>query len=128
MQKLIGIPYKFAGRDSDGVDCLGIVQMFYKLFMGVVLPEYLYSHSNENECCEDTIKRGQFDGNWLPVDQPEYGDLLVFRIKSKPTHVGVYIGDGDFLHCLAGRASCIEKLNSVAWRNRLVGIHRWKTI
>jgi cell wall-associated NlpC family hydrolase len=125
MNSLIGIPYKFHGRTKDGVDCLGIVQLFYRKFFNISIPEYLYSHANENESCETTITAGQFDGNWKPVTDLQYGDMLVFRIKGRPTHVGVYLGNNEFLHCLAGRMSCIERLDSLTWRNRLVGAHRW---
>lgn len=125
MNELIGVPYKFHGRDHQGADCLGIVMLWYKKFLGVTIPEYFYTHTHENEPCTDTIEAGQVDGNWQKVSEMQYGDVLVFRIKGKATHIGVYIGNNDFLHCIAGKNSCIEHVDH--WKHRIVSVFRWST-
>jgi cell wall-associated NlpC family hydrolase len=62
---------------------------------------------------------------WYKVEKPELGDVLIFRIKGYETHCGIYLSDGDFLHSLAGRQSCIENLNDSNWNRRITRMYRW---
>jgi cell wall-associated NlpC family hydrolase len=62
---------------------------------------------------------------WKKVDEPELGDVLIFRIKGNETHCGIYLQDGDFLHSLQGRMSCIENLNDSNWSRRHTRTYRW---
>jgi cell wall-associated NlpC family hydrolase len=124
--KYIGLPYKFGGRDAAGLDCLGLVQMFYLDEFGIELPEYLYGEEFKSEQCAQAIERGEFDGNWRRVNDAQYGDLLVYRVMGQPTHVAVDAGNGLLLHAFQGRNTCLEPLE--AWAHRLMGRFRWHTM
>lgn len=126
MNELVGIPYKFHGRDANGADCLGIVMMWYQKFLNITIPEYFYTHKDANDPCDKVIDAGKNDGNWVAVDKMDRGDVIVFRIRGKATHIGVFLGGNDFLHCIAGKNSCIERVD--AWENRIVKVYRWKAI
>jgi cell wall-associated NlpC family hydrolase len=123
LSQYIGIPYVFHGEDRYGVDCLGLIKLYYKEQFGITLPDYFYIHGSAKDSCHLTIEVGEADGNWLPVDEIELGDVLIFRVGRYPSHVGMALGDGDFLHCLEGRQSCIEKIEN--WTERLLKAYRW---
>ena len=121
----IGIPYAASARGPDTVDCAGLVMLFYRQEMGIELPLAFYGPDADHEELAEVADDGMSSGQWVKVDVPQYGDVLVFRMFGQPTHVGVYIGGDDFLHSVAGKDSCIERVSS--WYSRLVGILRWHT-
>ena len=125
MQRYIGLPYNFRGRSVDGIDCLGLVQLFYREEFGIELPEYLYGDEFKTDECAEAIKIGEFDGNWQRVDDAQYADLLVYRVMGQPTHVGLDVCNGLMLHAFQGRNSCLEPME--VWSHRLMGRFRWRT-
>ncbi len=84
-ERFIGIPYQWGGDTVvDGMDCSGFVRAVYNL-CGINIPR---------------TSREQFKtGN--PVEKAELkdGDLLFFGSSpSAINHVGIYVGDGKFVH------------------------------
>ena len=85
-KEYIGTPYVWGGASPDGFDCSGFVYYVYKQ-MGVELNR-VASEQNRN-------------GIPVPLDQLEPGDLVFFWNKqfySEINHVGIYIGNGEFIH------------------------------
>lgn len=121
---LIGIPYQEHGRTLSGSDCMGIVYLFNRK-LGKQVPDYRteYASSIDPEAVNQVVEQHQSE--WLEVEEPEVGDLLLFCIRGWPVHVGVYIGGNRFLHSLKGCNSCIERLNSITWNRRLKKVLRW---
>ncbi len=105
--KLIGTPYAFGGADPvNGFDCSGLVAWSFRQ-AGVVLP-----HNTE------ALRRSS-----RPVAASELraGDLLFFDLESKKnSHVGIYAGDGHFVHAPStGKDVRQDRLDSPYWRTRL---------
>lgn len=119
----VGIPYRIGARGPDAVDCAGLVMKFYRERLGIELPDFFYGDDISREEMAGFADRGMKSGQWSLVDQPQFGDVLVFRMFGQPTHVGIYIGGGDFLHSIEGKDSCIERLST--WYARLIGVLRW---
>lgn len=53
------------------------------------------------------------------------GDLVVISLKGFPAHVGIYAGENSLLHTNADGLVCLERLDSVTLKNRLVGYFRY---
>ena len=82
----LGIPYSWGGRSSFGYDCSGFIQMLYRE-MGIALPR----DSKDQFACEKLEP--------VALDRLEIRDLLFWgRSAEKIGHVGMYIGDGTFIH------------------------------
>lgn len=83
-RQLEGTPYLWGGMSVRGVDCSGLVYTAFRLH-GFTLPR-------------DADQQAQV-GQLLSVDELEAGDLVFFGPTSDDvTHVGIYVGNGDFLH------------------------------
>ena len=94
----LGAPYRYGGSNPRGFDCSGLVQYSYAR-AGISLPRTttaLWNHAD-------------------PVDSRRLraGDLLFFNISGKMSHVGLYLGDGRFVHApSSGKVVRVESLNS----------------
>jgi cell wall-associated NlpC family hydrolase len=79
----LGVPYKLGGSTLKGIDCSAFVKKIYEIFK-VELPR---------------TTREQFSvGRKIEKDQLEEGDLVFFKRRGNSTHVGIYIGDNQFVH------------------------------
>jgi cell wall-associated NlpC family hydrolase len=112
----MGAPYRWGGTDGNGFDCSGLIQYAYGQH-GVVLPRV----SRDQARMGRAVDRG--------IDGLRPGDILAFSDQgtSRVTHVGLYVGDGQFLHS----SSTGVKLSDLReggesrwWRDRWVGVRR----
>jgi len=109
-RRFIGVPYRWGGTDTDrGFDCSGLTMVCYRL-NGLNLPR---------------VSRNQFQaGRWVPKRELQKGDLVFFATKGgkRVTHVGMYIGDGRFIHSpRTGQTVRIEKLSNSFFAKTYVG-------
>lgn len=116
----VGIPYLDRGRDRSGADCWGLARLVYREQQGIELPSFDGLYANANDGAVDEIVAMEREG-WTQHAEPAEGHLVLFRILGRESHVGVYIGEGKFLHAREGHAACIERLDSGAWRHRIAG-------
>ncbi len=109
-RRFLGIPYLWGGTDAqDGFDCSGLTMVTYRL-NGLKLPR-----TSRDQFCA-----GQ------PVEQKQLrkGDLVFFATNGGKTisHVGLYIGDGKFIHApRRGKDVCITSLSSRYYQKRYMG-------
>ena len=124
--KYIGLPYTSNGRDESGIDCWGLVRLFYKQEYGIELPSYTeeYSGAYDTRILE---MMDQYKNNWSQVQTPEIGSVIVFNILGEPFHVGIYIGGDKFIHARDGMDSVVESVNSPKWSKRIEGYYKHST-
>ena len=107
----LGTPYVWAGRSPGGFDCSGFV--FY-LFdqMGYGLPR---------------MADGQFEVG-VPVSRKDLqaGDLVFFSTyEPGPSHVGIYLGNDQFIHASSGAGYVtVTSLSTAYYRDRYLGARR----
>ena len=89
---LIEKPYRFGGSDrNSGFDCSGMVQYVYKTSINVSLPR--------------TARDMAAAGISINKSQLKVGDLVFFNTNgNRYSHVGLYIGDGRFIHAANSRS------------------------
>jgi len=122
--KYIGLPYQENGRTEHGVDCWGLVRLFYRNEFNIDLPSYIENYTGANDpYLADFVKHTKI--TWNQTTSPKPGDVCVFNILGEPTHVGIYIGQSEFLHCRDGKDSVIESLQNYKWNRRLEGIYSY---
>lgn len=124
--KYIGLPYASNGRDESGIDCWGLVRLFYKQEYNIELPSYTEEYSG----AYDTRILDMMDlykHNWAQVQTPEVGSVIVFNILGEPFHVGIYIGEDKFIHARDGMDSVVESITSPRWAKRIEGYYKYAT-
>ena len=81
--KFLGKPYVYGATGPNAFDCSGLTQYVYNKF-GVGLSRTTYTQVGEGT----KVKRSDLRA----------GDLVFFNTEGSISHVGIYIGDGEFIH------------------------------
>jgi cell wall-associated NlpC family hydrolase len=107
----IGRPYVWGAEGPRSFDCSGFTKYVYKAF-GVDLPHYTGSQIGE--------------GSSVSRRNLKQGDLVFFNTDgSSVSHVGLYIGDGDFIHASSGsRKVTVSNVGQSYYNSRYVGARR----
>jgi cell wall-associated NlpC family hydrolase len=108
---LVGTPYRWGGNTPEsGFDCSGLIGYVYRHRAGAAPPRTV----------------AQLAGFGQPVDAEELrtGDLVIFG-ASPPTHAGIYVGEGRFVHApSAGGTVRLDRLDSRHWSRQLTRYRR----
>ena len=106
---MIGVPYKYGGADPrEGFDCSGLVYYAYT-------SNGLFSPRTSQEQFSAARK--------IPLEQAAAGDLLFFRDQERLSHVGIYLGEGRFVHApSSGDAVRIADIDAPYYQRNLVAV------
>ena len=116
-KSFVGAPYKYGGNTLRGLDCSAYVKKIYEIF-DVKLPR----SAREQYKVGSRIDRGEL----------AIGDLVFFKTRryaKYPTHVGIFIGDSNFIHASSGKGRLgvkIDSLNSDYYSKAFIGATRIK--
>lgn len=93
----IGTPYVYGGSTPAGFDCSGFVKYVYSK-IGIDLPRTSNAQANT--------------GTFITKDNLQPGDIVCFGYGSYIGHVGIYMGEGKFLHApRSGATVCYSDIN-----------------
>lgn len=109
----IGVDYRYGGQSpTTGFDCSGLVAHVFHEGYGIALPRNTQGQSQV--------------GKSVSVDELRPGDLVFYNTQNRPfSHVGIYLGDGRFVHApRTGATVRIDKLDSAYWSRRWNGARR----
>ncbi|MBI3997801.1 MAG: LysM peptidoglycan-binding domain-containing protein [Armatimonadetes bacterium] len=86
--RYLGVRYRWGGTTPKGFDCSGFLNFVFER-TGVELPRTTYVMFES--------------GTPVPRDQLQVGDIVFFQtLQPGPSHAGVYLGDGRFIHSSSG--------------------------
>jgi len=98
----VGVPYRYGGQNPGGFDCSGLVHYSYQL-AGKSVPR------TTGQLWDATENVGR--------SSLEPGDLLFFSINGKMQHVGLYIGNDQFVHApSSGKVVSVASLSQDYYR------------
>jgi hypothetical protein len=109
----LGVPYKYGGNSAEtGFDCSGFVRAVFEQSVGKVLPR----RADEQAAATQAIDRNEL----------KPGDLVFFNtMKRAFSHVGIYMGDGKFIHApRTGSQVRVEDMRLAYWQTRFNGARR----
>lgn len=109
-RQYIGTPYRFGGTGPGGFDCSGFTQ-------------YVFSQAGIN--LYRTADAQYEQGRSVDSSSLRAGDLVFFSTyEVGPSHVGIYINNGRFIHSGSSTGVIVSSLNEGYWGSRYLGATR----
>jgi murein DD-endopeptidase len=111
--KMIGRPYRYGGASPAGFDCSGLVHFSYRQ-VGVAVPRSTQAQWQASRTVRPSERRP--------------GDLLFFDQEGrKNSHVGIYLGNGEFVHApSSGKQVRRDRLDTPYWRRHISEVRRFQ--
>jgi cell wall-associated NlpC family hydrolase len=110
----LGVPYRRGGNsvETGGFDCSGFVKAMYEQTVGLVLPR----RAEQQAAATQVVDKQDL--------QP--GDLVFFNTMRRAfSHVGIYVGEGKFIHSpKPGAEVRVENMSANYWQRRFDGARR----
>ena len=106
-QSMIGKRYLYGGSSPrQGFDCSGLVY---------------FTHTQVGDYVPRTSRDQLYASRKITLDELQPGDLLFYRINGKPSHVGIYIGNKQFVHApSSGKKVSITTMDNPYFKPRLI--------
>ena len=110
---LVGTPYRYGGSTPEGgFDCSGLVNYVYRDMLDLRLPRTSRALS-------------EYQGPRIAPDRLATADLVFFGSRGTVTHVGIYVGEGRFVHApTTGGTVRLDRLDGPYWRDHYSGAKR----
>ena len=110
---LVGTPYRYGGNTPEGgFDCSGLVNYVFRDMLDLRLPRTsreLYA----------------YQGPKIDAGRLAPGDLVFFGSGGGVSHVGIYVGEGRFVHAPStGGTVRLDHLDGQYWRRNYTGSRR----
>lgn len=110
---LVGTPYRYGGNTPEsGFDCSGLVTYVFRDMLDLRLPR-------------TARDLAAWQGPRIDPDRLATADLVFFGSGGNVTHVGIYVGDGRFVHApTTGGTVRLDRIDGPYWRDRYSGAKR----
>ena len=108
---MVGTRYRYGGTaPADGFDCSGLV---------------FYAYGQAGYPVPRTSQEQFRAARKIALNDANAGDLMFFQDQAKLSHVGIYLGDGRFVHApSSGQNVAIASLDSPYYQQHLVAVGR----
>ena len=110
---LVGTPYRYGGNTPEsGFDCSGLVTYVYRDMLDLRLPR-------------TSRELADVQGPRIAPEKLAAADLVFFGSKGNVSHVGIYVGEGRFVHAPStGGTVRLDRLDGLYWRDHYSGAKR----
>ncbi|WP_050937740.1 C40 family peptidase [Vibrio harveyi] len=105
-----GTPYRLGGTKKSGIDCSAFVQKAFVVAYKMSLPRTTRQQSKQG-----------VEMSWSDAQQ---GDLVFFKTKRSTYHVGIYLGNKQFMHASTSKGVIISRIDNPYWASKFWQVRR----
>ena len=106
----LGVPYLNNGRTEKGLDCWGLVYLYYNLVLKEKIPELSETMGELRD--------------FQKLNDPSEDSIVMLILMGKDIHVGVMIDEKRMIHCDPQVGVVIENVFNKNYKNRIEGFYR----
>ncbi|MEJ2099819.1 MAG: NlpC/P60 family protein [Desulfobacterales bacterium] len=96
-----GTRHRMGGNNDSGIDCSGFVKAVYKDVFDLDLPR--------------TTRAQARLGRPIAFKEIRAGDLVFFKPPTYPRHVGIFLGESEFVHASKARGVTVSRIDEYYW-------------
>ncbi|GAK20238.1 LOW QUALITY PROTEIN: cell wall-associated hydrolase [Vibrio sp. JCM 19052] len=105
-----GTPYRLGGTKNSGIDCSAFVQKAFVEAYQMSLPRTTRQQSKQG-----------VEMSWSDAQQ---GDLVFFKTRRSTYHVGIYLGNKQFMHASTSKGVIISRIDNPYWASKFWQVRR----
>ena len=105
-----GTPYRLGGTKKSGIDCSAFVQKAFVEAYQMSLPRTTRQQSKQG-----------VEMSWSDAQQ---GDLVFFKTRRSTYHVGIYLGNKQFMHASTSKGVIISRIDNPYWASKFWQVRR----
>ena len=105
-----GTPYRLGGTKKSGIDCSAFVQKAFVEAYQMSLPRTTRQQSKQG-----------VEMSWSDAQQ---GDLVFFKTRRRTYHVGIYLGNKQFMHASTSKGVIISRIDNPYWASKFWQVRR----
>ena len=129
LTELFDTTFVRGGREiKTGLDCQGLLLKMMEIYNFDVKEYDVASYATE--VVSRMISDASATEKWEKISSPEEGCVVVIALDpmqpDKAQHLGVYIGEGKFIHILKKRGVLTSRINDRFFAQKLRGFYKWK--
>ena len=111
--RFLNTPYKYGGNSDRGIDCSAFSQRVFNAAFNIKLLRSAREQYTQGETINST-------------NSLKFGDLVFFNTRRavRPGHVGIYLGDGYFVHASSKRGVIVSSMSEGYYNQRYMGARR----
>lgn len=106
-RSVIGTRYQWGGTTPSGFDCSGFIN---------------YVYNQHGKSIPRTVS--QMYNAATKVSSPSRGDIVFFETRTGPSHAGIYLGNGQFIHSGASTGVTVSSMSNPYWSSHYIGAGR----
>ena len=125
LSQFLGLPYFFTGHTREGLDCWGLIRLYYREKHKKELPPYskVYQQYSLKSSLHDFTKDPdvpEFVLNLIPAFKKQIDDIIVLRVYHQSIHCGLYVKKDTMLHIdIDSDSHLVEIYPGSFWYNRI---------
>ncbi|HLS66902.1 MAG TPA: LysM peptidoglycan-binding domain-containing protein [Pseudogracilibacillus sp.] len=110
-KSVLGVKYEWAGSSPSGFDCSGFIY---------------WAYNNAGKSLPRLSTDGYYNRSYI-IDKPQVGDLVFFEntYRSGISHMGIYVGNNNFIHAGSSTGVTITSLNNSYWQKHFHSFKRF---
>lgn len=110
IDKWYGTRYRYGGTTKKGIDCSSLTGQMMKAVYSIDLPR--------------TARKQYAACTKISGEEMTEGDLVFFNTRGGVSHVGLFLGDGYFVHASSSNGVIISHLDDAYFKHRFIGAGR----
>ena len=115
-------------KEAYFYNCWQCCREIYRKYFDIELPFHFFVDAYDTQKINEIIQNQKVSEKWKQLEKPKIPCIVTIKFNSPSliNHVGVYVGENQFIHCREKTGVVISKIDSPAWKRSIEGFYEYK--